>query len=78
MVDSVEDSPPLGGIISKAHLVLSWEYNLKSQSGYILNYKKTKYLYNKADHVKISQYLNDIDWVEEFRDKNVQVFRALE
>ena len=37
-VDLVEDSPPLGGNISKAHLVLSWEYNLKIQSGSIPNY----------------------------------------
>ena len=39
---------------------------------YLPNYKKTKYLYNKADHVKIPEYLNDIDWVGEFKDKNVQ------
>ena len=38
MVDLVEDSPPLGGNTSKAHLVLSWEYNLKIQSGSIPNY----------------------------------------
>ena len=60
-VDSVEDSPPLGGNISKAHLVLSWKYNLKSQTGYIPKYKKTKYLYIKADHVRISDFLNGID-----------------
>ena len=73
-VDLVEDSPPLGGNISKAHLVLSWEYNLKSQSGSIpnYNYNRNKYLYNKADHTMISEYINGIDWVGDFKDKNVQ------
>jgi len=71
-VDSIKDSPPLGGTISKAHLVLSWEYNLKIQSEFIPNYKKVKYLYNKADHANISEFFNGIDWVREFKDKNVQ------
>ena len=73
-VDLVEDSPPLGGNISKTHLVLSWEYNLKIQSGSIpnYNYNRNKYLYNKADHTMISEYINGIDWVGDFKDKNVQ------
>ena len=29
-------------------------------------------MYNKADHVKISDFLNGIDWLAEFKDKDVQ------
>ena len=47
-MNSVADSPNLGGTISKAHFVLSWEYNLKNKVEFIPNYKNTKYLYNEA------------------------------
>ena len=42
MIDFVETGPPLGGLLKKAHLVLSWGYNLKNFSGENQEYKKSK------------------------------------
>ncbi len=35
--------PPLGLGLQKAHLVLSWDFNLKTISGENLEYKKSKF-----------------------------------
>jgi hypothetical protein len=41
-IDVVESQPPLGLNLKKLHLVLSWDFNLKTFSGVNLEYKKSK------------------------------------
>jgi hypothetical protein len=71
-IDVVESQPPLGLNLKKAHLVLSWDFNLKTFSGVNLEYKKSKFMYKKGDYKKLSEFLNTQDWENMFRDKDVQ------
>ena len=71
-IDSVKAGPPLGVLLKKAHLVLSWNYNLKEFSRANLEYKKSKFMYNKGDFKKLSEFLNIQDWEKKFKDNDVQ------
>jgi hypothetical protein len=71
-IDVVESQPPLGLNLKKAHLVLSWDFNLKTFSRVNLEYKKSKFMYKKGDYKKLSEFLNTQDWENMFRDKDVQ------
>ena len=70
-IDVVETSPPLGGLLIKAHLILSWFYNLRYLSGINPKFKKSKLLYKKEDYKKCSEFLDGHDWEKNFAHKNV-------
>ena len=70
-IDVVQAGPPLGVELRKAHLVLSWDFNLRTNLGENIGYKKSKFLYKKGDYKKLSEFLNTHDWVNKFRDKDV-------
>lgn len=61
----MQTGPPLGIQLKKAHLVLSWDLNLKNFSGENLEYKK-------GDYKKLSKFLDEQDWTSKFESKNVQ------
>jgi len=61
-IDSVKTGPPLDPKLTKSHLVLSWDYNLKKISGGSLEYKKSKYMYKKGDYNKLREILDKQDW----------------
>ena len=71
-IDVVQAGPPLGVELPKAHLVLSWDFNLRTILGGNLDYKKSKFLYKKGEYKKLSEFLNTQDWENMFRDKDVQ------
>jgi hypothetical protein len=71
-IDAVKTRAPLGVSLQKAHLVLSWDFNLKSSLGVNLEYKKSKFMYKKGDYKKLSEFLDTHDWANKFRDKDVQ------
>ena len=70
-IDVVQAGPPLGVELRKAHLVLSWDFNLRTILGENLEYKKSKFLYKKGEYKKLSEFLEAHDWVNKFRDKDV-------
>jgi hypothetical protein len=71
-IDVVQTRPPLGVELGqKAHLVLSWDFNLRTFLGENLDYKKSKFLYKKGDYKKLSEFLDTHDWLNKFRDKDV-------
>jgi hypothetical protein len=70
-IDVVQAGPPLGVELQKAHLVLSWDFNLRTILGENLNYKKSKFLYKKGEYKKLSEFVEAHDWVNKFIDKDV-------
>jgi hypothetical protein len=67
----VQAGPPLGVELQKAHLVMSWDFNLKTILGENLDYKKSKFLYKKGEYKELSEILDTHDRVNKFRDKDV-------
>ena len=71
-IDIVEPSPSLGGLLEKALLVLNWDYNLRNEANKVPEYSKLKFLYKKGDFKKLSEFIDNPDWVKIFENKSVQ------
>ena len=61
-IDQIESDTPLGFSLEKAHVVLTWNYNLKYQQMEALKYKKLKLLNKKGNYKGLSKLIDDADW----------------
>ena len=58
------------GDINKGHLIIFFDYCLKNKVSHKIN--SYKYVYKKASFDKIPQFISNVDWVNLYKNKQVQ------